>query len=206
MLAETLVLIYLLAHQPQLTASRNVVLASHSFSMADRYGNSFVNGVFSDNILLTLHYMNGDIKAKNEVNWSTVEAPFKTEFTLNPGQEFAFHDKVLPTYSNDLVKTTNSHFNWAEGFKYDGDLVGDGVCHLASLMYWAAKDAGLTTYAPSNHNFAKINEVPKVYGVAIQSPLPMGNLYIKNTLDKPVTFVFDYDGKNLNIDVTQIVN
>ena len=150
--------------------------------------------------------MNGDIKAKNQVNWATVEAPFKTEFTLNPGQEFAFHDKVLPNYSDSLVKTTNSHFNWTEGYKSDGFLVGDGVCHLASLLYWAAKDAGLTTYAPSNHNFAKINEVPKVYGVAIQSPLPMGNLYIKNTLDKPVTFVFDYDGKNLNVSVTQIVN
>jgi len=55
----------------------------------------------------------------------------------------------------------------------------------------------LTAYSPSNHNFAKINDVPKEYGVAILSPNPLGNLYIINSLDQPVTFNFDYDGENL---------
>jgi vancomycin resistance protein YoaR len=90
-----------------------------------------------------------------------------------------------------------------EGFKYDGDVTGDGVCHFASLIYWTAKDAGLTAYAPSNHNFAKINDVPREYGVAIMAPSPLGNLYIIDNQDKPVTFVFDYDGTNLSVSATE---
>jgi hypothetical protein len=66
-------------------------------------------------------------------------------------------------------------------------------------MYWVAKDAGLTAYSPSNHNFAEIHEVPKEYGVGILSPNPLGNLYIVNNLDTPVVFSFDFDGENLRI-------
>lgn len=180
-----------------------MALASHSFSLEDRYNNSFVNGVFKDNILLTLDYMSGAVKTKSDINWENVEKPFYYDFTLNPGEEFAFHDHALPEYSQNVVKTTGVHFNYTEGFKYDGDLTGDGVCHLASLIYWVAHDAGLTAYAPSNHNFAKINDVPKEYGVAIMSPDPLGNLYVVNNLDKPVTFAFDYDGTNLTVTILE---
>ena len=182
MLPELLLLFHLAATQPQNKADSNVVLASHTISMEDRYNNKFVNDVFKYNILLAVKYMGNKI-------------------TLTPGQVFAFHDSILPSYKANLAKTTNAHFNSAEGFKYDGDLVGDGVCHLASLMYWTALDAGLTSYAPSNHNFAKINDIDPKYGVAIQAPMPMGNLYITNNLDKPVTFEFDYDGTNLTLKI-----
>jgi len=187
--------------KPNMLGFSSVALASRSFSLEDRYGNSFVNDVFKDNILLTLNYMSGAVKSKADLNWENVEKPFHYEFRLDPDQKFAFHDKLLPEYSKNMVKTTGVHFNYTEGFKYDGDLTGDGVCHLASLIYWAAKDAGLTAYAPSNHNFAKIPDVPKEYGVAILSPNPLGNLYIVNSLDKPVTFAFDYDGTNLTVTV-----
>lgn len=203
MFPELILLAQLALSQPGLQADPTVVLASHSMSMENRYGNSFVNDVFKDNILLSVHYLAGDVKTKADVNWSQIEKPFKTEFILAPGQEFAFHEHTLPNYSKNVAKTMNSNFMWNEGYKSDGFLVGDGVCHIASIIYWAAKDAGLETYAPSNHNFAKINEVPKEYGVAIESPSPLGNLYITNTLDKPVTFVFDYDGINLSVSVTQ---
>jgi hypothetical protein len=189
--------------KPAVTDTPNVVLATHSFSMEDRYGNKFVNDVFKENILLTLNYMDGEVKSKADIDWNKIESPFHYEFTLSPGEEFAFHDNTLPDYSKNVVKTTGVHFNSTEGFKYDGDLVGDGVCHLASIIYWTAKDAGLTSYAPSNHNFAVIPDVPKEYGVAIQSPMPMGNLYITNNFDKPVTFVFNYDGTNLTVSVTE---
>ena len=171
--------------------------------MNDRYDNAFVNGVFKDNILLAMNYMDGAVKSKTDVDWTKVESPFHYEFTLNPGEEFAFHDGVLPDYSKNIVQTTNSHFDSDEGYKYDGDLTGDGVCHLASIIDWAATDAGLTVYAPSNHNFAKINDVPKEYGVAIMSPSPLGNLYIIDNKDKPITFVFNYDGSNLDVSVTE---
>jgi len=190
--------------QPQVKASSSVVLASHTISMEDRYNNKFVNDVFKDNILLTLNYMDGTVKSKGDIDWDKIEAgPLHAEFTLKPGQEFAFHDAELPDYSKNVVQTMNSHFVSDEGFKFDGDITGDGVCHLASLIYWVAKDAGLSAYAPSNHNFAKINDIAPVYGVAIESPMPDGNLYITDSFNKPVTFVFDYDGTNLTVSIAE---
>jgi len=203
MLPEILLLVHLAIYKPQIEAASHVVLAVKSLSMTDRYDNAFVNGVFKDNILLALNYLGGAVKGKNDINWDEVEKPFHYEFTLSPGQEFAFHDGTLPEYSLNVTKTMNTHFMWSEGYKSDGLLVGDGVCHLASLIYWAAKDADLSAYAPSNHNFAKINDVPKEYGVAIMSPSPLGNLYIVDNKNKPVIFAFDYDGTNLTVSVTE---
>ncbi len=203
MLPELALLIRLAIYQPQIKAMTSVALASHTISMEDRYDVASVNQVFKDNILLSVHYLAGDVKGKADVNWEKVESPFNYEFTLEPGQEFAFHDTTLPKYSGNVVKTMNSRFMWSEGYKSDGFLVGDGVCHIASLIYWVAKDAGLEVYAPSNHNFAKINEISKEYGVAIKAPSPLGNLYITNSLDKPVTFIFNYDGTNLTVSVTK---
>lgn len=201
---ETILYLFFLLGNPSHPAvlgASSVALASRSFSLEDRYNNKFVNDVFKDNILLTLKYMNGSVKSKADLNWASVEAPFHYEFTLEPGQVFAFHDGVLPQYKGKVAVTTGVLFNSLEGFKYDGDLVGDGVCHLASLIYWAAKDAGVEAYAPSNHNFAKINDVPKEYGVGIMAPSPLGNLYITNNKDVPVTFAFGYDGTNLTVSV-----
>lgn len=194
----------LINNQPshQVLAASSVQLASRSFSMEDRYDVPSVNTVFKDNILLGLHYMGGDITAKNQISWDNIDKPYVYKFTLQPGEEFAFHDAILPKYTK-VVKTTNTHYDSDEGFKSDGFLVGDGVCHFASLIYWAAKDANLESYAPSNHNFAKINDVPKEYGVAIESPMPMGNLYITNNKDKAVTFEFNYDGTNLTVNITE---
>ena len=157
-----------------------VQLASHSFSMENRYDNKSVNDIFKYNILLTVERMGN-------------------EFTLQPGEVFAFHDNVLPKYEANLVKTTNSRFNSFEKFKSDGYLVGDGVCHLASLINWVAQDAGLDVYVPARHDFAKINDVSREYGVSINSNKSYGNLYITNNKDKPVTFEFNYDGTNLSV-------
>lgn len=207
MLETLLILLHLAGNpMPQVLGASSVALASHSFSLENRYDNTFVNDVFKDNILLTLRYMNGDVKNKADISWPEVEKPLHAEFKLEPKQVFTFHDGVLPEYKDRVVKTTGVRFNSFEGFKYDGDLTGDGVCHLASLIYWAAKDAGLTAYAPSNHNFAKINDVPKEYGVGILAPMPLGNLYITNNLDKPVTFSFDYDGTNLSVTILEDLN
>lgn len=154
--------------------------------------------------------MDGNVKSKNDISWEKIEKPFHTEFTLKPGQEFAFHDKILPEYNKNVVKTTNSHFDYEEGFKSDGYLTGDGVCHLASFIYWVAKDAGLNANAPTNHNFAKINDVPKEYGVAIYD-MPgsfetsaLQNLYISNNKEIPITFSFDYDGKDLTVKIFEV--
>ena len=187
----------------------SVELASRSYSMENRYDVPSVNQVFKDNILLTLKYMDGSVKAKNEISWPEVEKPFHTEFTLKPGEAFAFHDQILPEFKKSVVLTTNAHFNSNDGFKSDGYLVGDGVCHLASFIYWVAKDAGLDTLSLARHDFAKINEVPREYGVSIRY-LPGAfanssrqNLYVVNNKDGSITFVFDYDGKNLSVGVVE---
>lgn len=195
--------------KPVSIGPQNVVIASRSFSMENRYAVKYVNDVFKDNILLTLAYMEGVVKTKSDISWDKVTSPFTYKFSLEPGQQFAFHDQLLPQYKGNVVKTTNAHFNYSDGFKSDGYLMGDGVCHLASIIYWAAKDAGLTAISPSNHNFAAIPEVPKEYGVSIYA-MPgdlytsgMQNLYITNSLDKPIDFVFNYDGVNLKVSVTK---
>jgi hypothetical protein len=154
--------------------------------------------------------MNNQVVRGSQINWDKVTSPATYSFELKPGQAFAFHDAILPQFQGSVVKTVNAHFNGQEGFKSDGYLFGDGVCHLASLMYWAAKDAGLSALAPTNHDFAQIPDIDKQYGVAIFSDGTkstvgeMQNLYITNTKDKPVVFAFNYDGKNLNLEVKAI--
>mgnify|MGYP001598525164 FL=1 len=184
-----ILLILALVSGPVNLGGPSVELASHSLSLNNRYAVASVNDVFRYNILHTLDRMG-------------------YEFTLNSGESFAFHDDLLPAYSKNVVKTTNSHFNYQDGFKSDGYLMGDGVCHLASVIYWAALDAGLETYVPANHDFAAIPDVPKEYGVSIFS-MPgtnadaSQNLYIKNNKDKPVKLVFSYENDTLNIRITE---
>ena len=183
-------------------------LAHVEYSLQDRYSNTFVNDVFADNILLTLAYMRGVTVDGKPVDWSAVRAPFEYKFTLKPGETFAFHDRVLKDYEGKIVRTTNAHFNSTQGFRSDGYLIGDGVCHLASFMNVAARDAHLKVYAPTNHDFAKIADVPKEYGVAIYyDPTGTGsselqNLYITNDKDYDVTFNFIYRDGKLNIFVS----
>lgn len=182
------------------------VLGSREFSLEKRYEDKWVSDVFKDNILLNIAYMRGIVKGPN-IDWDEVKKPFRYEFKLEKDKVFAFHEDVLPQFKGKIAKTTNAHFNSYEGFKSDGWLVGDGVCHLASIINWAARDAGLEVLSPTNHDFAAINEVPREYGVAIYN-VPgqsysnqLQNLYIRNNKDKEIAIVFDYDGENLKVSV-----
>ncbi len=203
-----LVLLYLqlFSKGKYLVANNTHTLATREFSLEDRYGNSYVNNVFKDNILLAINYAAGKKITASNINWQKAESPFHESIALDPGQTFAFHDDVLPQYSGKVNKTSNAHFNSQEGFKSDGYLVGDGVCHLASFLYWVAKDAGLNTLAPTRHSFANIPDVPNEYGVSIyddnrskNASNELQNLYITNNKNKTVTFNFDYNGKTLTI-------
>lgn len=184
-------------------------LGQAQFSLLDRYSNTYVSNIFAENILLTLYYMRGNTITATP-DWNAVKKPFTYSFTLQPGEVFAFHQDVLPKFADKVVKTTNAHFGSQEGFVSDGYLVADGVCHLASLINEAGQHAGLMVDAPTNHNFAVIPEVDKKYGTAIYyMPGSTGanmqqNLYVQNNKDKPITFIFDYDGKELKIRVTEI--
>lgn len=184
------------------------VLSVRDFSLENRYPDKWVSDIFKDNILLTMAYMRGYEKSQ-DVNWTVVEKPFHYEMVLKPGEVFAFHDDVLPEYAGKVVKTTDSHFNSYEGYKSDGWLVGDGVCHLASFINMAARAAGLEVLSPTNHDFATIPEVPREFGVAIYDVPGQGysnelqNLYVKNNKGKDVIFAFDYDGKELKVSVLE---
>jgi hypothetical protein len=180
------------------------VLATKQYSLADRYSNTFVNDVFADNIMLTLSYMAKQTTEGKSVDWGKVTGPFTYKMVLNPGQTFAFHDQVLPEYTGKVDMTTNAHFDSYDGFKSDGWLVADGVCHLASFMNVVAKDAGLKVEAPTRHDFAKIPEVDPKDGVSIFSTSSAQNLYITNTKSKPIAFVFKHEGSDLKISVEEV--
>lgn len=182
-------------------------LASEQISLERRYENTYVNDVFKDNILLNMSYLTGKVAKKEDVKWEEIEKPIAYEFTLLPDKTFAFHDDVLEKYKNSVVKTTNANFNYSDGFKSDGYLAGDGVCHLASLMYWVAKNAGLDAYAPTNHDFAQIPEIAKEYGVSIYkipgqlSSNAMQNLYLTNNKKNPIVLEFTYRDKLLGFSI-----
>jgi len=195
---------------PTTNASSVRILARKEYSLADRYNNSFVNSVFSDNILLTLAYMTNVATQNEKVNWEKVDGNFTYKLVLQPNQTFAFHDQVLKQYKGKIAETTNAHFDSSEGFKSDGWLVGDGVCHLASFMNVVAQQAKLSVVAPTPHNFEKIADVPKQYGVSIYympgNPTSSGlqNLYITNPYNKPIVFVFNHKNNELKISIEKL--
>ena len=186
-------------------------LATQQISLEKRYNDTFVNEIFKDNILLNLSYLGGKITKKEDINWENINKPYSYSFTLLPGKTFAFHEDVLLKYKDTLVKTTNAHFNYDDGFKSDGYLMGDGVCHFASLIYWVSKNAGLDAYAPTNHNFAVIPEIDGKYGVSIYK-MPgnlianaMQNLYVTNNKENMVVFEFNYKDGELKLFIFEVI-
>lgn len=196
-------------------ADKNVVggnlLASESISLENRYDDKFVNDVFKDNILLNMSYLTGRVTKKEDIDWREIQKPIKYKFILFSNKTFAFHEDVLPKYKNSVVRTTNADFNFDDGFKSSGYLVGDGVCHLASLIYWVAKKANLDAYAPTNHDFRAIPEIAREFGVSIYK-MPgnlianaMQNLYITNNRKNAVIFEFDYKDNELKLAIFEVV-
>jgi hypothetical protein len=188
---------------------QKVVLSERAISLNKRQVNKPLNDIYKDNILLNMAYMRGVVSKEVPLDWDVIRAPFTYEFTLKPGESFAYHNLVLPEYQNKPVYAAGTHFGGSEGYKYDGRLYGMGVCHSASVINWAAKDAGLKVLAPTNHDFFPINEVPKEHGVAIYAdPGATGvsakqNLYITNNKESDVVFQFNFDGDNLKVSVLQ---
>ncbi len=186
------------------------LITQKEMSLDNRQPDRSVNDVFKKNILLNLAYLDGKVTGVSDIKWDEIEKPFLYEFKLEPNKTFAFHSDVKNIYQDSLVKTTNAHFNGAEGFKTDGYLFGDGVCHLASLINWVAKEAGLSVEVPTNHDFANIPDIPKEYGVSIYSnPSSKGsnilqNLYITNNKTKPISFKFEYRDNKIKVSVVEL--
>ncbi|MBI2019999.1 VanW family protein [Candidatus Daviesbacteria bacterium] len=184
------------------------ILAQHEMRLDNRHEDPWVNEVFKDNILLNLAYLR-DPNIPNPPNWDQVRKSFQYQFILDPNRTFTFHDDILEKYQGKVVHT-NAHFNFKEGFRSSGYLFGDGVCHLASLIYWVAKDADLEAEAPTNHDFRNIPDIPKEFGVSIYAnPFNKGantrqNLYITNNKSEPIIFKFEYDGDKIKVSVVEL--
>lgn len=190
--------------------NQNLTLAQKEMSLDNRFENKFVNDVFKDNILLNLAYMDGRVRSPKDIKWDEVGKQFQYEFHLYPNKTFAYHEDVEDKYRGKVEKTTNAHFNAQEGFKTDGYLFGDGICHLASLIHWVAEEAGLFVEAPTNHNFANIPDIPKEHGVSIysnpwsKSSNALQNLYITNNKAKPIAFKFEYRNNKVKVSVVEL--
>ena len=196
-----------LASQP--VAIQPQIMATHTISLDERYADASVNDVFRYNILLTLAYLRSSLKDTHSIDFNEVEKPFEFDLTLKPGETFAYHEDVLPEYKNSLKYYTGAHFGGDQGFRSDGYLMGDGVCHLASLIYLVAQKAGLEAKSPVNHNFANIPQIPREYGVSIyympgqEVANAAQNMYVKNTFDTEVTFKYTYDGHDLTVSIVK---
>lgn len=192
------------------TSVPSTTLAVRGYSMSNRWHVESVNEVMRKNILLAVAYINGSVTRKSDIDWTKVTADSHSEFVLEPNQTFAFHNIVRPEFKDNLAVTQDSSFSSADGYVSDGYLFGDGVCDLASLMNWAAQDAGLTTVVPKDHrSVAQIPDVPDDYGVSIYKDPSANigannNLYITNTLDNAVKFSFDYQNDNLKVTVSEL--
>mgnify|MGYP004417309561 CR=1 FL=1 len=196
---------------PQATAikeqSHQQLLSKDEMSLQNRYSNAYINDVFKDNILLNLAYLSGRVENASQINWDDVRTPSTYEFTLQPGEVFAYHDDVLPEFEGRIAKIGGSHFGAIDGYRSSGALYGDGVCHFATLINWAARDAGLKVVAPTNHNFAVVPGIDPMYGTSIYydpnqpTVSQMQNLYVENNLDVPVTFVFNNKGDALEVSI-----
>lgn len=186
-------------------AFQDETVSKRVMSLNKRYKNEFVSEVMKKNILLTLAYMQHKITDSKHIYWQNVEKPFRFSILLHPGDVYAFHSTILPEYKTKHVTSVDLTFTSEEGFLSDGDLVGDGVCHLASLIQYAAVDSGLSSLAPTNHDFAAIPEVPKAFGVSIFNYPPhvasnaYHNLYITNTKKNDIRITFEYDGSDLGV-------
>lgn len=193
---------------PNTIQPQDKVLSTESMSLENRaQPGSFMAEVMRDNILLTVAYMRGIISDPKNIDWDSVRKPFEYSFELKPGEAYSFQKDALPEYKDSIVKTIEVNFAGQDGFKHDGYLMGDGVCHLASLFYKSAIKANIEATAPTNHDFMPIPEIEREYGVAIYS-MPGSveanakqNLYIKNDTSGVVTFEIKYDGVNLETKV-----
>jgi hypothetical protein len=183
------------------------LLAARDLSLANRHQAASINDVFAKNILLNLAYLEGSVSQKSDIDWSQVTQPFEFGVTLNPGQTFAYHDDVLDEYQDSVALTTNTYFHAADGYLSSGFLYGDGVCHLASIINWAAQDAGLEVVVTKLHSIAPIPDVPDEYGVSIYTVEGVkgsgarNNLYITNNQVYPVEFRFIHQDNTIRVEL-----
>ena len=188
----------LVENQPLETEEKTEeILAVRKLGLTDRDENPQVNEIFKHNILLAL-----PIQERLPLD----ETGIKYGFILEPGQVFAFHENFSEEFKLKKVITLGTRFSSSEGYQSPGTIAGDGVCHLASLINWAAAKAGLKVQAKVNHQFRAIPGIPDEYGTSIRYSekglnSQKQNLYVENTFDFPVEFRFIVREENLELEI-----
>lgn len=181
------------------------IITQHTLPLSESQGEDvdYISRAASDNILLALHYLADTVPKQGEaVDWEQIRQPQLISLKLNPGEVFAFHPETLSKFQNKPVKAVQTNFYGSDGYVVDNNLIGNGVCYLASLMNWTASEAGLAVTAKINHDFFPVPNVPSEYGTSIfyipgADSSQNQNLYIENTLGVPVFLVFSADAERV---------
>lgn len=204
----------------QNTQSSGIVLARQELDLNNRYPVNSVNEVFSDNIILYLHYMNGSVTSvldtekstanRRIIDWEKARKPLAFSLTLSPNEVFVFHPDVLKEFDEKNLTIVDTSFGSTDGYRFIAGLWGNGVCHIASLINWVSKEAGLTVTSKVNHDFAVINGIEKKFGTAIYYlegsnwSNQAQNLYIENPYSFPVTLNFTVVDSKVVLTITAI--
>lgn len=192
--------------------NKKVILASETMDLSYRYPVESVSKGFKENILVNLYHFSkinsGVDERGTETNNSQVDVPSNFAITLNPGEVFAFHDKISSEFSKDKVITPNSGYGANDGYILISGLYGNGVCHLATLMNYVAQKAGVEVVALTRHDFAAIPGFDREYGTSISygNCPERQNLYIKNNKEYPLDLGFTLAGDNLIFTISLITS
>jgi hypothetical protein len=112
----------------------------------------------------------GDLTS-DKVNWDEVRnKSLKVEIVIPPNEEFNFNE-------------TFGKFSSDEGYQSFNNISGFGVCNIASLIRWAAADAGLDVVEAVPHR-TEIPGIPRDYQVSIYYGTQ--NLVIENCNSYPI--------------------
>lgn len=194
-----------------LVEQNKIQLASEKMDLSYRYPVESVSDGFRENILINLYHFSrigadndyngvGDIKPQEKVPASFI-------IMLKPGEVFAFHDKINKEYEKDKVIAPKSGYGAKDGYLLISGLYGNGVCHLATLMYKTAEKANIEVNAPTRHDFASIPGFTREEGTAISygNCPERQNLYVKNNKPYPVELRFDLSGSDLIFTINMVV-
>jgi vancomycin resistance protein YoaR len=177
----------------ELGAAQQETLSEGVLDLSTRNPSEAINQGFKENILVNLDYLYKD----------------RARIIIRPGEVFAFHKNIHPDFRGSVIVTQESEYKASEGYKLIAGLYGNGVCHLATLMNYAASQAGLEVTAMVSHDFAPVPGIDRKYGTSIKFSPNIGgtserqNLYIKNTKDYPVEFKFSQQGDVLKFAVVK---
>lgn len=180
-----------------------LVLSTGRMDLSYRYPVENTSKVFTENILINLYYLsrlgrgeNGQV-IEGFKPQENVTASFS--LTLQPGEVFAFHDKVLDQYKESKIIAPEGGYRAKDGYILLGGLYGNGVCHLATLMNYVAQHSGVEVTALTRHDFAAIPGFDREYGTSISTgnAPERQNLYIKNDKEMPLELRFDLQGNEL---------